>query len=76
MVFQIFRQSLSSLDPKDKIPIIQENIRKISQTGIHFPPSMSADAQDLISRLLSTDPEKRITSWDEVLAHPFFASPI
>jgi serine/threonine protein kinase len=35
-----------------------------------MPSYVSKDAQDLISRLLTSDPKKRITI-DEVLSHPF-----
>jgi serine/threonine protein kinase len=35
-----------------------------------MPPYVSSDAKDLISRLLTYDPKKRITI-DEVLDHPF-----
>lgn len=47
-----------------------ETYRRISHVDLHFPRSMSADAQDLISKLLVKKPSQRINLAD-VLIHPF-----
>eukprot|EP01099_Mayorella_cantabrigiensis_P001179 TRINITY_DN1493_c0_g4_i1.p1 TRINITY_DN1493_c0_g4~~TRINITY_DN1493_c0_g4_i1.p1 ORF type:complete len:624 (+),score=148.42 TRINITY_DN1493_c0_g4_i1:334-2205(+) len=58
-----------------KLPFDDENIRTLLakvKTG-HFtmPPTLSAEAQDLISKMLTLDPKKRITI-KEIRSHPWF----
>ncbi|KAF5388621.1 hypothetical protein D9757_004751 [Collybiopsis confluens] len=44
---------------------------EILQADVHFPDGIHPDAQDLISRMLTKEPHKRITM-SEVQNHPFF----
>lgn len=56
------------------LPFDDDNIRrlllKVQAGKFSMPPDLSPEAQDLISRMLCVDPEKRITM-PEILAHPF-----
>jgi aurora kinase len=47
-----------------------ETYRRISKVDLRFPAHVSAEARDLISKLLVKDPMKRITL-DEVVRHPW-----
>ncbi|KAL6065279.1 Aurora kinase [Balamuthia mandrillaris] len=47
-----------------------ETTERISKVQLSFPVYLSAEAKDLISRLLVHDPAQRITL-DEMLEHPF-----
>lgn len=47
-----------------------ETYRRIRECVVHFPTHVSAEAQDLIKKLLRKKPAERI-SLDEVLAHPW-----
>lgn len=47
-----------------------ETYRRISKVDLKFPSFISADAKDLMSRLLVKDPRQRLPL-DEALAHPF-----
>lgn len=52
--------------------------RSILRDDVVFPEEASPDAIDLITKLLDKDPETRLGSgpkdWEEIKAHPFFAS--
>ncbi|GAB0489312.1 hypothetical protein MMPV_000529 [Pyropia vietnamensis] len=45
--------------------------QSISEAPVQFPPNFPAGADDLIRRLLTKDPNRRIT-FDEVRTHPWF----
>ena len=49
---------------------------KIMKADISFPPFMSGEAQDILSKLLERDPKERLGSGegdaDELKVHPFF----
>jgi serine/threonine protein kinase len=49
---------------------------KIMKADITFPPFMSAEAKDILSKLLERDPQERLGSGEgdanELKAHPFF----
>ena len=53
-----------------------EMYRKILNDPLKFPDEMGKDAQNLITRLLSRDPESRLGSngAEEIKKHPFFKS--
>ncbi|XP_031273551.1 CBL-interacting serine/threonine-protein kinase 5-like [Pistacia vera] len=57
------------------LPFQDENVmkmyRKIFKAEFEFPPWISPDARKLISRILVTDPEKRITV-SEIMRNPWF----
>ncbi|XP_044497310.1 CBL-interacting serine/threonine-protein kinase 5-like [Mangifera indica] len=57
------------------LPFQDENVmkmyRKIFKAEFEFPPWISPDARKLISRILVTDPEKRITV-SEIMRTPWF----
>ncbi|XP_077483941.1 aurora kinase A-B-like isoform X3 [Amblyomma americanum] len=48
----------------------QETYQRIRNARVQFPPYVSADARDIIGKLLKTRPADRI-SLDEVLSHPW-----
>ncbi|GFR67527.1 ribosomal protein S6 kinase, partial [Elysia marginata] len=50
--------------------------KRIMKCNPHFPKTFSPEAKDLIQRLLTKDPSKRLgsKSIDEVKRHPFFKS--
>ena len=50
--------------------------RKILNDPLKFPDEMGKDARNLITRLLSRDPENRLGSngAEEIKKHPFFKS--
>ena len=48
----------------------QDTYRNIVNIRLHFPPHVSASAQDLIRNLLRKDPEQRMALAD-VLKHPW-----
>ena len=48
----------------------QDTYRNIVNIRLHFPPHVSANAQDLIRNLLRKDPEQRMALAD-VLKHPW-----
>ena len=50
--------------------------RKILNDPLKFPDEMGMDARNLITRLLSRDPENRLGSngAEEIKKHPFFKS--
>jgi len=50
--------------------------RKILNDPLKFPDEMGKDARNLITRLLSRDPESRLGSngAEEIKKHPFFKS--
>ena len=51
----------------------QKNLEKRIVTGtIMFPKTMNLEAQDLISWLLSTDPDMRPQEFSEIKKHPYF----
>lgn len=58
-----------------KLPFDDENIRTLLakvKTGVFtMPPYLSAEAQDLISKMLTLDPKKRITI-RQIREHPWF----
>lgn len=45
--------------------------QSIAEAPVQFPPNFPAGADDLIRRLLTKDPKRRIT-FDEVRTHPWF----
>ena len=49
---------------------------KIMKADISFPPFMSNEAKDILSKLLERDPEERLGSGEsdasELKVHPFF----
>jgi aurora kinase len=47
-----------------------ETYRRIAKVDLHFPAHVSAEARDLISKLLVKDPKRRL-SLDSVLSHPW-----
>ena len=47
-----------------------ETYRRIAKVDLHFPAHVSAEARDLISKLLVKDPKKRL-GLDSVLTHPW-----
>lgn len=47
-----------------------ETYRRIAKVDLRFPPHVSKDARDLISKLLVKEPTKRL-SLDNVLIHPW-----
>merc|ERR1711865_734698 len=47
-----------------------ETYRRIAKVDLHFPAHVSAEARDLISKLLVKDPKRRL-SLDGVLQHPW-----
>ncbi|KAK7064822.1 kinase-like protein [Favolaschia claudopus] len=49
---------------------VKNTYRRIARVDLKFPPTISAEAKDLISRLLQYDPQKRIQLTD-VLNHPW-----
>ncbi|KAF9453119.1 other/AUR protein kinase [Macrolepiota fuliginosa MF-IS2] len=49
---------------------VSNTYRRIAKVDLRFPSSMSADAKDLIAKLLQYDPEKRLALSD-VLKHPW-----
>ncbi len=53
-----------------------EMYRKILNDPLKFPDEMGKDARNLITRLLSRDPENRLGSngAEEIKKHPFFKS--
>ncbi|KND03181.1 CAMK/CAMKL/BRSK protein kinase [Spizellomyces punctatus DAOM BR117] len=59
------------------LPFDDENIRRLLskvKSGMYFiPDHVSADAKDLIKRMLVVDPSKRITMKD-IFRHPWFCS--
>ena len=46
--------------------------RKITSHIVKFPAYLSAEATDLITRLMHVDPDKRLCGLEAVKAHPFF----
>ena len=46
--------------------------RKITNHIVKFPTFLSAEAVDLIARLLHVDPDKRLCGLEAIKAHPFF----
>jgi len=60
-----------SLDPDEKLRRIHEEIE--SNPEITFDSSFPSDATDIIQRLVTIDPLKRIGTWEGVRRHPFFA---
>lgn len=50
-------------------------IDAIKKRNFEFPPYFPEDAKDLVDRMLTTDPARRIgaNGYDEIKAHPFFA---
>ena len=58
-----------------KLPFDDEDIKvlynNIKNAKYYLPKSLSEQAQDLIKRILTTDPKKRI-SLDKIKKHPFF----
>lgn len=52
---------------------VHQTLQRIKNGTFNTPSYLSRDASDLISRLLTYDPKKRITI-DEVLTHPFLKS--
>ncbi|KAF8151995.1 other/AUR protein kinase [Mycena galopus ATCC 62051] len=49
---------------------VKNTYRRIARVDLKFPPTISAEAKDLISRLLQYDPQKRVPL-TEVLHHPW-----
>jgi aurora kinase len=49
---------------------VKNTYRRIARVDLKFPPNMSADVRDLISKLLQYDPQARIPL-DEVMRHPW-----
>ncbi|EGC32558.1 hypothetical protein DICPUDRAFT_49516 [Dictyostelium purpureum] len=60
-----------------KLPFDDENIRrllnKVKNGAFSMPPYIHKDAQDLLTRMLTVDPSKRI-SIKEIKEHPWFTS--
>ncbi|KAI9144984.1 kinase-like domain-containing protein, partial [Paraphysoderma sedebokerense] len=59
------------------LPFDDENIRRLLskvKTGVYYMPThISENAQDLIRRMLQTDPTKRM-KMEEIFQHPWFVS--
>ena len=57
-------------------PNMTEMYKKIMNSPLNFPSFFSANAKDLLSKLLERNPEKRLGSGEgdveEIKAHPFF----
>ncbi|KAJ3235998.1 hypothetical protein HDU81_011269 [Chytriomyces hyalinus] len=53
---------------------VKSTLDKVSRAEYHLPDSISADARDLIGKLLMKDPKKRLTLRD-ILAHRWFSYP-
>jgi serine/threonine protein kinase len=51
---------------------IQEMYRKIMTEKLKFPPTVGADARDMLERLLQRDIELRLKDPEKIKAHPFF----
>lgn len=51
---------------------IKKDILKKADGKLPFPRQVSAESKDLISRILVTDPKKRLT-WEEFFNHPLFS---
>ena len=52
-----------------------ETYRRIAKVDLRFPSHISADARDLISKLLVKEPSKRL-SLDNVLVHPWITKQV
>ncbi|GAA49241.1 serine/threonine protein kinase, partial [Clonorchis sinensis] len=50
-------------------------VKLITKTSIHWPPDMSHEFRDFLSRLLQKDVRKRL-QWPDLLDHPFVADGI
>jgi serine/threonine protein kinase len=59
-------------------PFYSDNINQmylfIQSKKLKFPADFPADAKDLISRLLTRDPSKRLSDGKKILAHKYFAA--
>eukprot|EP00007_Cunea_sp_BSH-02190019_P008008 CAMPEP_0174229438 /NCGR_PEP_ID=MMETSP0417-20130205/416_1 /TAXON_ID=242541 /ORGANISM="Mayorella sp, Strain BSH-02190019" /LENGTH=459 /DNA_ID=CAMNT_0015306985 /DNA_START=130 /DNA_END=1509 /DNA_ORIENTATION=+ len=51
---------------------VQEMYSKIMTAKLQLPENASPEAQDLLSKLLIRDPEKRLIDPKDIKAHPFF----
>jgi len=51
---------------------VQEMYHKILHAQLTIPPEVSADAGDLLKKLLEREPEKRLTDPKKIKSHPFF----
>ena len=49
---------------------VKQTLQRIQNGTFNIPEYVSEEARDLITRLLTYDPKKRITI-EEVLSHPF-----
>ncbi|KAJ7356624.1 kinase-like protein [Mycena albidolilacea] len=49
---------------------VKNTYRRIARVDLKFPPNLSADAKDVISKLLQYDPQKRLALTD-LLRHPW-----
>ena len=58
-------------DGKDRNSLLQE----ITKKGSKIRKTENSDLNDLISKLLMQNPNKRIT-WEEYFNHPFFSNKI
>jgi len=53
----------------------EENMyRKIMAAELTFPPGLSAEVRDLITKFLTRDPNLRLQEGEKMRAHPWFAS--
>jgi RAC serine/threonine-protein kinase len=53
---------------------VQQMYNKIMSATLNIPETMSAEAGDLITKLLERDPDRRLQDPAQIRSHPFFAS--
>lgn len=70
----VFYQMLFGENPfyATTVAEIGEKIKKFSGENLPLPKQISANARDLLVRILQPDPDLRI-DWPEVFVHPLFA---